>query len=129
MSIRPRHSRRIVPITRSQMALARGARTGVLMILMPSAAKTASKELVYLVSRSRTRNCAVGEVHREVPGLLGHPVGDRLGGDAADPYETRVVVDEDEHVEPAEEHGVDMEEVTRHQALRLGGKELRPGRP
>ena len=132
MSIRSRHSRRKVPITRSQMALARGARTGLLMILMPSAAKTASKEAVNLVSRSRMRNLTahrlVGEVHREVAGLLGHPVGDRLGGHAGDPDKARVVVDEHEDVEPAEEHRVDMEEVARHQSLRLCGKELRPGR-
>ena len=53
------------------------------------------------------RGRLVGEVHREVAGLLGHPLGDRVGGDAGDPYETRVVVDEHEHVEPAEEDGVD----------------------
>jgi len=44
MSIRSSHSRRMVPIAGSQMAFARGARTGVLMTLTPSAAKTASKE-------------------------------------------------------------------------------------
>ncbi len=54
--MRLRHSRRRVPITRSQMASARGARTGVLMVLVPSAANTASNEAVYLVSRSRMRN-------------------------------------------------------------------------
>jgi hypothetical protein len=39
MGIRSRHSRRQVPITRSQIAFARGARTGLLMTLIPSAAK------------------------------------------------------------------------------------------
>jgi hypothetical protein len=56
----------------------------------------------------------VGELHREVPGLLGDPAGDRVRRDAGDPHETRVVVDEHEDVEPAEENGVDMEEVARH---------------
>ena len=56
MSIRSRHSCRKVPITRSQMAFARDARTGVPMALTPSAANTASKELVNSVSRSRMRN-------------------------------------------------------------------------
>ncbi len=46
MSIRSRHARRMVPNTRSQTALARGARTGVLMMLARSAAKTASREAV-----------------------------------------------------------------------------------
>ncbi len=48
----------MVPTTRSAMAFARGALTGVLMILMPSDAKTASKDEVNLVSRSRMRNLA-----------------------------------------------------------------------
>jgi hypothetical protein len=40
----------------SATALARGARTGVLMIRMPSAAKTASKAEVNFASRSRIKN-------------------------------------------------------------------------
>ena len=36
----------------------------------------------------------VGEVHREIAGLLGHPIGYRRGGHAGDPHETRVVVGE-----------------------------------
>lgn len=50
-----RTSRRRVPTTRSQWALAFGARTGVLMISMPSAWNTASKASAYLLSRSRMR--------------------------------------------------------------------------
>jgi hypothetical protein len=45
---RSRHSRRMVPKNHSAMAFARGERTGVLMVLMPPAPKTASKELVHL---------------------------------------------------------------------------------
>ena len=70
----------------------------------------------------------VGELHREVPGLLGDPARDRVGRDAGDPHETAVVVDEPEDIEPAEEKGVDLEEVARHQLSRLGGEELGPGR-
>ena len=44
----------------------RGARTGVLMIRMPSATKTASKEKVNLVSRSRIKNLA-GDVRSVIP--------------------------------------------------------------
>jgi hypothetical protein len=54
----------------------------------------------------------------EVANLLGHPVGDRLGGHAGDPHEAAVMVDEHEHVEPAQENGVDMEEVA---SRRSGG--------
>ena len=42
----------MVPTNRSAMAFARGARTGILMIRIPCAAKTASKEETNFVSRS-----------------------------------------------------------------------------
>lgn len=56
-------------MTRSQTAFARGARTGVLMTLTPSAASTASKEAVNLVSRSRMTNlvalaCSASSIER-----------------------------------------------------------------
>jgi hypothetical protein len=51
-----RHSPRTVRTKRSAIAFAFGARIGVLTILMPSLAKTASKARVNLLSRSRTRN-------------------------------------------------------------------------
>ena len=56
MSVRSRHSRRNVAMTRSRTKFARGARIGVLITLVSSAAKTASKEEVNFVSRSRMRN-------------------------------------------------------------------------
>jgi len=45
----------------------------------------------------------LGELDRNVAGLLGHPTSDRVRRDAGDPHETRVVVDGHEDVEPAEE--------------------------
>ena len=77
ISIRSRHSRRALVIHRSAIAFARGAWTGVLMIRTPAAANTASKAAVNLASRSRIRNSArppVSEAHRQVAGLLGHPL-------------------------------------------------------
>jgi hypothetical protein len=44
------------PTNRSEKALARGDRTGVRMIRMPSGRNTASKLAVNLVPRSRTRH-------------------------------------------------------------------------
>jgi|GEM_PF-6792596 len=128
--IRSRHSRRSVPITRSQTAFARGARTGV---LMPWAANTASKDAVNLVSpipeEELDRASLLGKLHAEVAGLMCHPVGDRLGGHTGDPHEARVVVDEDEHLQPPEKHRVDGQEVAREQARGLRSEELRLGGP
>jgi hypothetical protein len=50
------HSLRRVPTARSQIAFARGARTGLRVTSMPSDRNTSSKALVNLVSRSRMRN-------------------------------------------------------------------------
>ena len=79
------HSRWALAIHRSQIAFARGAWTGVLIIRMPAAVKTASNAAVYLASRSLIKPQAVGsftEVHERVPGLLHCPGGGRVGGDA-----------------------------------------------
>ena len=51
-----RHSRRSVPMKRSAIAFARGARTGVRMMRMSAPANTASKAAVNLLSRSRIKN-------------------------------------------------------------------------
>lgn len=72
------HSRRRVPIQRSQIAFARGAWIGVWTIVMSSDSKTASKLAVYLASRSRIRiRKEFWRSIEQVTGLLGHP---RLGG-------------------------------------------------
>ncbi len=51
------------------------------------------------------------EVHERVPGLLHCPGGGRVGGDAGQVHAPMVVLDDEQHVEPAQEDGVDMEEV------------------
>ena len=55
ISSQSRHSARVVRTKRSAIAFAFGARTGVLMIWMPSLATTASKSRVNLLSRSRIK--------------------------------------------------------------------------
>ncbi|HEY6430283.1 MAG TPA: hypothetical protein VIX84_23880 [Acidimicrobiales bacterium] len=62
----------------------------------------------------------VSKVARDAPCLLGHPLSDRIGRDAGDPHEPRVVVDEEGHVETTEQRGVDREEITGDDVLCLG---------
>jgi hypothetical protein len=77
MRSRSKHSLRAVPTNLSANAFALG-RTGVFMILVPSARKTWSKLAVNFVSRSRTRNLtrmgALGEQQAQVAGLLRYPL-------------------------------------------------------
>ena len=68
------------------------------------------------------------EVEREVPRLLDHPSAVR-GGRATGEVDTPGgELDEYQHVDPLEPHGFKGEEVTRHHARSLLGKELSPGR-
>ena len=68
----------------------------------------------------------LGELHANVASLLGHPLADRMSRHTGNSDQAHVVVDEEEHVESAEQHRVDAQEVAGHQALRLGGEKLRP---
>src|ERR1019366_10739369 len=67
------------------------------------------------------------EVGREVPCDLGHPWAVWVGGDTEDVDNASLQLDHEQHVVPAEQHSVDMEEVGGHDALGLGGEELGPG--
>ena len=124
------HSRRALAIQRSQIAFARGARTGVAMTRMPAATKTASNAPVYLASRSLIKNFKpsgpLTKVHERVPGLLYRPGGGRVGSDACQVNAAMVVLDDEQHVETAEKDRVDVEEVDRGNRLGLGGQELPP---
>jgi hypothetical protein len=86
ISIRSSSSRRMVPIHRSAIAFALGARTGVRRMRMSSLANTASNMSVNLLSRSRIKNVkprqTVAEVHQEIARLLSNPGTGGVRGDA-----------------------------------------------
>src|SRR5436190_5526984 len=98
--MRSSSSRRIDPTKRSAIAFARGARTGVLMILTSVAVNTASKVVVNLASRSRMRNrkrrSASSRSMRRLRGLLGGPFPGGVGGDGQDMDAAGGVLDDEE---------------------------------
>jgi hypothetical protein len=57
--------------------------------------------------------------HGEVAGLLGHPSPVRAGRDAGEVHASAAQFDEEQHVQPAQPHGLDGEEVTRQDTVRL----------
>ena len=126
------HSRRALAIHRSQIAFARGACTGVVMIGMPGRGEDGVERVgVFGVPVSDQELQAVGalaEVHERVPGLLDRRCGGGVGGDAGQVHAAIVVLDNEQHVEPAQEDGVDVEEVNRGDRLGLRGQELLPAR-
>jgi hypothetical protein len=120
-----RHSRRRVPMKRSAIAFARGARTGVRMMRRSAPVNTASKAAVNLLSRSRIKNRllgAVAELHQQVAGLLSYPVPGRVGGNPGQVHAATVVLDHDQDVEAAQEHGVDVREVDCEDRTGLRGR-------
>ena len=121
----------MLPTKRSAIALARGARTGVLMMLMSMAAKTASNAAVNLASRSRMRNRKprpASSIHEQVARLLGQPRAGRVGGDAEQVYPAGGVLDDEERVEPVQRDGVEVKQVAGQDGVRLRAQELAPGR-
>src|ERR1017187_6753544 len=68
----------------------------------------------------------VAEVHEPIPGLLHRPSGGRVGGDAGQVHAAVMVLDDEQHIEPAEEDGVDVEEIDRGDCPGLGRQELFP---
>ena len=131
ISIRSSSSRRRVPIQRSVIAFAWGARIGVRRMWMPSLANTASKTVVNLVSRSRIKEgegrCAVVEVGQEIARLLGDPGSVRVRRGAQEVDAAGGVLGDEQHVEPVQQHRVDAEEVGGEDAVCLGGEDLSPG--
>ena len=122
----------MLPTKRSAMALARGARTGVLMTRTSMAVNTASNAAMNLVSRSPDEkpeaSTGVVEIHEEVASLLGQPRAGGVGGDTEDVHAAGGVLDDEERVEPVQADRVEMEQVAGEDAVRLRSEKLRPGR-
>jgi hypothetical protein len=74
------------------------------------------------------RLCSFVEVEGEIPRLLGNPRSVGVGGAAGEMDAPCRELDEHENVDSFEPHGFNGEEVARHHARSLLGKELSPGR-
>jgi hypothetical protein len=73
--------------------------------------------------------CLAFEVHQQVAGLLGHPRARGVGGDAGQVHAAGAMLDEEQDVQAAQEHGIDVEEVRREDRSGLPGQERPPGLP
>jgi hypothetical protein len=67
------------------------------------------------------------QVHQQVPGLLGYPLACWVSSDARQVHAPGAMLDEEQHVQAAQEHGVDVEEVRGEDRRGLGGQERLPG--
>jgi hypothetical protein len=64
--------------------------------------------------------------HRELAGVLGHPCGVRVPGDAEDVHPPGRKLDGEQCVQGPEHEGCDSEEIERQDPLGLGPQELAP---
>src|ERR1700734_739145 len=132
ISIRSRHSRRVLAIHLSAIAFARGARTGFLMIRRPTPAKTASNAAVNLASWSRIRNFSPSARPRGSSAdssPLSHPLPRQVRSNAGQVHPPAAMLNEEQYVQTAQEHRVDMEEVHGEDRLGLGLQKRMPGLP
>ena len=113
----------MLPMKRSVIALARGARTGVWMMRTSMAVNTASKAAVNFASRSRMRNRkrrpASSRSMSRLRGLLGQPGAGGVGGDAEDVHTAGGVLDDEQDVQPAQGDRIEMEQIAGHDAMGL----------
>ncbi len=110
----------------------RGTWTSVRRIVVPVAWKTALNEAVKFGPRSRIRNwmssnCWPGG-GGGVAGLLHGPFAGRMCGDTPQLHPAGVMLDEHQHVQALEQHGVDVQEVHGEDPGSLGVQELPPRR-
>src|SRR5215213_2006101 len=133
--MRSRSSRRMVPTKRSAIALARGARIGVLSTVAPVAVKTLLKAAVNegggelgvaVPDQEPEASTGVVEVHQQVAGLLGEPGAGGVSGDAEDVYAAGGMLDDDEDMQPVQGGGVEMAQVAGQDRVRLRGQEFGP---
>jgi hypothetical protein len=68
------------------------------------------------------------EIQRQVAGLLGRPPPGRVAGDAAQVQPAATVLDEHQHVQPCQQHRVNVQEVDGQDPGGLGAQELLPRR-
>jgi hypothetical protein len=92
---------------------------------------TASNDAANWPARSRTKNRKPGgvlaQVHDEVAGLLRSPESVGMSGHAQDVQVAVADLEHEQHVEsPQRERAVDVEEVDREHAGRLGAQKLPP---
>lgn len=75
----------------------------------------------------KRNNAALFHGDNDVARLLSDPLAGWVRGDTGQPDAARPDLDEEQHVKPGEEHGVDREEGAGHDADGLGAEEGAPG--
>ena len=74
------------------------------------------------------RGRAVAEIHQEVASCLRSPRAIGVRGDASQMGTAGAVLDHDQHVDAAPQHGVHVDEIDGKDAAGLHGQKLLPGR-
>jgi hypothetical protein len=84
--------------------------------------------VVLLVFGQDGSQIRLAEIHGQIAGLLDGPLTGRVGGDTAEVHPAGAVLDEHQDIQPAEQHGVNMDEINGEDPGGLRVEELPPGR-
>jgi hypothetical protein len=132
MSIRSSSSRRSVPIIRSQTAFRprrpRRASENPDTRRCEHGVKGISELSRTIPDQELGTSDVMAEVHQEVTRCLSRPRAARVRGDARQVSAADAVLDDDQGVDAAQQHGVHVDEVGREDAAGLRGQELLPRR-
>ena len=130
ISIRSVTSVRTVNTKRSAKQFARGHRGGILTTSTPASADRVERgrELSGPIADEEPKPGGVlAEIHQKVAGLLGGPRSVGMSGHAQHVQVAVADLEHEQDVEPPQrERAVDVEEVDREHAGRLGAQELPP---
>jgi hypothetical protein len=121
-----------VPIHRSAIAFARGARTGAQdtdALAGEHGIEDAGELAVAVPDQEPEGRCAVAEVHQEIAPLLSNPGSARVRGDSEEVYGAGGVLYEEQDIKSLEQQRVDIEEVRGQNAPGLHAQELSPAQP
>jgi hypothetical protein len=120
----------VVPTQRSATALPFGAWIGVRMTSAPYRAPEViegSGEVAVAVAEQEPEAGLLIKRAKEIPGLLGDPGAGGVGGDTGEVDSSAVQLDEEQHIQPLQEHAVHGAKVTGHDAGCLPAQERPPG--
>ena len=115
-----------------QAEFSRAIRTIGVLTEVPVDGRPGFRRSVYVHLRATRSRCQ----RRIVAGVTGKTSGHRRrltsrdsAADAAEVHPAGAVLDENQHVQPLQQHGVHMQEADREDPGRLSVQELPPGRP
>jgi hypothetical protein len=99
------------------------------LIAVNTAFERSGEPGVPVTDQERETVSVILKVHQQITGLLDHPRARGMGGDPGQVHAASAVLDEEQHIQAAQLHRVDVEEIRCEDRRALPGQERPPGLP